>query len=239
MQIQAILFDLGNTLAKSGSFIEAYHRLETMPHIQAMGLDREALLNISSEIDKILRALYQKDVCTQPHWFDVWQAAVVNSGITLTDDQITELCYAHLEAFLQDCPVEPFAIPLLTTLKEHNIPLGLISNVTGPLELHAANFQRKGLAEFFDVTAWSNAIGIRKPDPIIFQFALDELKLPASKQILMVGDNETADIQGGNAMGFTTLKVIDNESEEESAADYVVKKEDLIDFFNSIFFLAG
>jgi putative hydrolase of the HAD superfamily len=234
MQIQAILFDLGNTLTKSGSFIEAYQRLETMPHIQAMGLDREALLIISGEIDKIIRELYQKDDYTQPHWFDVWQAAVINSGITLTDDQITALCYAHLQTFLEDCPVEPFAIPLLTTLKEHNIPLGLISNVTGPLELHAANFQRKGLAEFFDVTVWSNAVGIRKPDPRIFQFALDELDLKASKQILMVGDNESADIQGGNAMGFTTLKVVDGEIEEESDADYIVKKEEMISFFNSI-----
>ena len=234
MQIQAILFDLGNTLTKSASFAEAYRKMETMPHIQAMGLDREALLNLSRELDNIIRELYQKDDHTQPYWFDVWQDAVIKCGIKLTDDQITELCYTHLDAFLQDCPVEPYAIPLLTLLKEHNIPLGLISNVTGPLELHAANFQRKGLAEFFDVTVWSNAIGIRKPDARIFQFALDELNLPASKQILMVGDNESADIQGGNAMGFATVKVIDDESEEESDADYVVKRENMIAFFSSI-----
>ncbi|MBI9048888.1 MAG: HAD family hydrolase [Anaerolineaceae bacterium] len=233
MQIQAILFDLGNTLSKSASFVEALLQLENTPFSQSLGLDREALTTIGEEFGKNIRELYSKDDLTQPHWFDVWQAAAINSSINLTDVQITELSYAHLNAFLQQSQVEPYAIPLLSMIKENQIPLGLISNVTGPVELFAADFQNKGMADYFDVIIWSNVIGVRKPDKRIFQTALDGLNLQASKQIIMVGDNETADILGGNAMGFTTIKVIDDETQEDSAADYVVNKVGMIEFFKS------
>ncbi len=49
----------------------------------------------------------------------------------------------------------------------------------------------------------------------------------------MVGDNEQADIMGGKAMGFTTVKVIKGKRETNSAAEYIVKGSELVQFFQS------
>ena len=43
--------------------------------------------------------------------------------------------------------------------------------------------------------------------------------------------DEQADIGGGNEMGFTTVKVVKNKGEAESAADYAIFASSLVEFF--------
>lgn len=81
---------------------------------------------------------------------------------------------------------------------------------------------------------WSCAVKYRKPDARIFQAALDRLNLKAGKQIVTVGDHEQADILGGKAMGFTTVKVIKSQQTTGSAAEYEVKGSELMMLFQSV-----
>ena len=95
--------------------------------------------------------------------------------------------------------------------------------------LDAAVF--RGLAGFFSVVVWSSAVGYRKPNPRIYEIALEDLELTPGRRIVMVGDNEEADIIGGEKMGFTTVKVDDRGEKSESAADYVVLRSELQTLF--------
>ena len=168
----------------------------------------------------------------QPHWFNVWQQASVAIGLDLSPVEIENLCHAHLKQFVRGCTVKSSSIPLLMSLKEKKIPLALVSNMTGPVELFDKGLEDKGLSTFFDAIVWSSSIGFRKPDIHIFEYALKQLNLKACKEIWMVGDNEQADILGGQTMGFTTVKVIKDKQNDKSAADYVVEGFDLIKLFN-------
>jgi putative hydrolase of the HAD superfamily len=107
----------------------------------------------------------------------------------------------------------------------------LVSNITGPVDVFDRDLNQKGVAPFFSVVVWSAGVGVRKPNPRIFEIALEGLNLKPGKHIVMVGDNEVADIIGGKEMGFTTVKVDDRQEPSGSVADFVIQRSELIDFF--------
>jgi HAD superfamily hydrolase (TIGR01549 family) len=195
-------------------------------------LDRAHRLAMGQHLEQYIHRLYTDGDLLQPHWHEVWQSAAVCYGLKLEAAEVERLCRAHLNAFVSRCQLQAYALPLLTALWQENIPLGLISNVTGPADIFTTDLQAKGLAPFFQVVIWSSAVGYRKPHQRIFQAALDGLGLNASERIVMVADHEQADIQGAKAMGFTTLRVVPPDTTPaESEADYISAGVDLLDRF--------
>lgn len=233
MDIEAVLFDLGNTLTASASLAKPIVNLTNSPIANELKLNAQQLLNLGEEIERYIGNLYTQNTLSQPHWSEVWHQASTQIGLALNPDEVERLCRAHLKQFVDCCTVEPYSIPLLTQLKEENIPLGLVSNVTGPVDIFSTDLQDKGLASFFDVIVWSGAVNYRKPNTKIFQIALDKLNVTSGKHVVMVGDSEQADVMGGNMMGFTTIKLIKSKQITSSAADYVVNGTELIRFFES------
>jgi putative hydrolase of the HAD superfamily len=230
-EIRAILFDLGNTLSATASLADSLVHLAQSPTLDGLRLDSRQLVQLGQEVERQIDSLYQDGPVHQPHWLDVWQAAISACGLGLDAGESERLCRAHLRQFLSECQVEPYSIPLLAALRQVGIPLGLVSNVTGPADLFDLDLREKGLASFFQIVVWSSAIGFRKPDSRIFRAALDGLQLSPGKSIFMVGDRERADVLGGKAMGFTTVRVVKQVEGTESVADYVVAGSDLLELF--------
>ena len=230
--VQAILFDLGNTLTLTASLAEALAYADLSFLGNEMLSDRAQRLALGQHVEQYIQHLYTDRELLQPDWHEVWQSATIRYGLKLEAAEVERLCWAHLSAFVSRCQLQTYALPLLTALQQANIPLGLISNVTGPTDIFAADLQTKGLGPFFQVVVWSSAVGYRKPHRRIFQAALDGLGLNASERIIMVGDHEQADIQGAKAMGFTTLRVVSPDTAQaDSEADYVSVGADLLDRF--------
>jgi FMN phosphatase YigB (HAD superfamily) len=78
--------------------------------------------------------------------------------------------------------------------------LGVVSNFTGNLELC---LEELGVMRYFSVVADSGRVGIAKPDPRLFQHALNWPGLD-SKPAWMVGDNFESDIRPAAALGLST-----------------------------------
>jgi HAD superfamily hydrolase (TIGR01549 family) len=76
----------------------------------------------------------------------------------------------------------------------------MLSNVGFDL---SPTLARTGVDELLDGAVMSYAVGVVKPDPGIFQHALEVLDLPAS-EVLMVGD-AWRDDAGAAALGMRTL----------------------------------
>lgn len=226
-QIQAILFDLGNTLSRSASLSSSLAEIDNTQVSVKLNLSVHQLLKIGIEIEQEISKLYEVERLDQPNWNDVWHAGVENCGFDFPDDSVEALCRAHLEQYLRNCKVESYSIPLLAHLRKAKIPICLVSNVTGPSEIFENDLSEKGLRPYFDAVVWSSRVGVRKPNPEIYQIALEELKLEPSRLIVMVGDNEIADILGGKRMGFTTVKIVPDGDGSESVADYVVTGAEL------------
>lgn len=78
----------------------------------------------------------------------------------------------------------------------------MISNGKTPFQEH--NFQALGLSEYFSCILVSEAIGLRKPQPEIFQMTCQQMNV-IPEQCVMIGDNEIADIQGAKNIGMQTI----------------------------------
>ena len=95
---------------------------------------------------------------------------------------------------------EADAHPTLQALQTRGYRLGLISN-TGDDSNIQTLVDRERLRAYFDVILTSAALGIRKPNPRIFQLALEHWDISPS-QAAMVGDSLGADILGAHNAGL-------------------------------------
>ena len=95
----------------------------------------------------------------------------------------------------------PFVSEMLDALRGQ-IPMGLVTDAQSAYaraELHQA-----GILDYFDPIIVSGDYGYRKPDPRLFQLAIDALGAPA-ESILYVGNDMHRDIYGARQAGMQTL----------------------------------
>jgi putative hydrolase of the HAD superfamily len=74
------------------------------------------------------------------------------------------------------------------------------------------------LLEYFDSVVTSAFVGIRKPDPGIFLYALMQFRLQP-RETVIVGDSERHDVWGGRITGMKTV-LVSKRPVADSIADY-------------------
>ncbi len=123
-------------------------------------------------------------------------AAIVSErlGIEVTADELVEAI--RFDAY-------PDAVPALRELRERGLRLIAVSNWDCSLP---AVLERCGLGELLDGAVSSAVAGARKPDPAIFEPAL-ELARCTPEQALHVGDTAEEDIVGARAAGIRPLLI--------------------------------
>jgi len=109
---------------------------------------------------------------------------------------------AYVEISPRQTALFPNAIETLKNLKSLGFTLHIITN--GFQEVQFIKLENSGLRSYFDVIVCSEFIGKNKPDPAIFQHAL-ELANCKKKDSLMVGDDYYADITGALNAGIQAI----------------------------------
>lgn len=89
-------------------------------------------------------------------------------------------------------------VPALSALRARGLTLVLVSNANGTV---CAHMERLGLARWFDCLIDSQDVGVEKPDPRIFQIALERVQADPATTI-HVGDLYQVDIVGARAAGL-------------------------------------
>ncbi len=95
----------------------------------------------------------------------------------------------------------PESLDVLECLKEKGLRIGLISNISSS---YRRTFFDLGLAERVDEYILSCDVGVKKPDPKIYQSMSSKLKLP-ERSILMVGDSYRCDFVGPKKAGMQAV----------------------------------
>lgn len=95
----------------------------------------------------------------------------------------------------------PWVRPALEELREQGYRMSIISNSDG---LVAERLAHAGLADLFERIYDSAIVGYEKPDPGIFQKALDDLDLDPSR-CLHLGDMYYYDVLGANRAGVAAV----------------------------------
>jgi HAD superfamily hydrolase (TIGR01549 family) len=98
---------------------------------------------------------------------------------------------------------EKDALPTLAKLDALGYRMGLVSNASDDPNTQFL-VDKLGGREYFEVILSSAAVGIRKPNPVIFHEALKRMKVDANRAV-MVGDTLGADILGGKNAGIFSV----------------------------------
>ena len=129
-------------------------------------------------------------------------AVCLDCGDTLIDES-TEVKDEREVSLRAD--LIPGADQLMQKLKHRNYPLALVAD--GPTATFVNNLAPYGLYELFDVYAISEVLGVEKPHPRIFEYALDQLQISRRdySNVVMVGNNLSRDVKGANELGIISV----------------------------------
>jgi putative hydrolase of the HAD superfamily len=149
------------------------------------------------------------------------RALLAEFGIDAGDEELRRFLEAEHAAWAPARQLAATTHALLETLRERGLKLGLVSNAIDPPDLLHRDLAELGVAERLDVAVFSSEVGRRKPDPLIFERALERLGV-APPQALMVGDRVATDIAGAKALGMKTCQALwfVADEVEEPAPDY-------------------
>ena len=92
--------------------------------------------------------------------------------------------------------------------------LALVTN--GLKDVQKSRISKTPLKDYFQELIISDEIKISKPDPRIFDYALDKLGYKDKSRVLMIGDSLTSDMQGGVNAGIDTCWYNPNHLENKS-----------------------
>ena len=94
-------------------------------------------------------------------------------------------------------------LAILKTLKERKLILGLLTNATrGLVSIH----RKLGLEPYLDFVVTSEEAGADKPNPLIFQTALQRAGVEAS-EVVHVGDQYKLDVVGARGVGINPILI--------------------------------
>jgi putative hydrolase of the HAD superfamily len=128
--------------------------------------------------------------------------------------KISELCYSDVQKVTEQSK------KIVKQLSGKYI-LGVVSNFYGNLDTVLKELK---LREYFDIVIDSELVRAKKPDPKIFQIALDKIKVTSS-DALVVGDSYDRDIQPAKRIGCTTMwldGVSWTRPKDTHEADYII-----------------
>jgi HAD superfamily hydrolase (TIGR01549 family) len=121
-----------------------------------------------------------------------------------TDAALAELREYHKADNLWE-HVEPDVVPALAALQARGLRLVVVSNANGRLR-HL--FDRLDLTRWFDHLLDSHEWGVEKPDPRLFQLALEQARAEAPRTI-HVGDLYHVDVVGARRAGLRDAVLFD------------------------------
>ncbi|ABG57991.1 YjjG family noncanonical pyrimidine nucleotidase [Cytophaga hutchinsonii] len=105
--------------------------------------------------------------------------------------------------FIELCPTKPHvhvnSFEILDYLKEKGYSLHIITN--GFSETQHVKMKHSGLEKYFDSLIHADHTGYKKPEPQIFEYALQTTGSAAETSI-MIGDDLYADVLGAKLMGI-------------------------------------
>ena len=206
MAYKDLFFDLDHTLWDFElNSKETMQELYINHHIAALGItDFDAFFNIYTAHNHRLWDRYSKGYIKQEElrWKRIYLSLL---DFKIANEQLSK--EMSLE-FLQILPTKkklfPHTIEILNYLKEKDYKMHLITN--GFESVQMQKIKNANIAHYFSEVITSETSNSLKPNKEIFEFALKTTNATLSESI-MIGDNETADIQGGINIGMDTVFV--------------------------------
>ncbi len=196
---RAILFDLDDTLFDhrhgTREALAAIH-----PHLP--GASSLALTEFEERHALVLEELHLRvlagDLTVDAARLERFRRLATGAGGEIDQAALERVAARYRQKYLEARRAVPGAIDVLAALKSH-VRIGVVSN--NVVAEQVDKIAVCGLRDHIDVIVISEEVGASKPDPRIFEVALERLGTSA-KNTLMVGDSWHADIVGARRAGL-------------------------------------
>jgi HAD superfamily hydrolase (TIGR01549 family) len=200
--LRAVLFDLDDTLfdhricARTAltTLHEAYDALRTRPFEEVARLHAGFLEELHVRVTSGELPLEQARR-------ERFRRLFMAMGVTPSEDDVAEAAETYRGGYMKIRRAIAGAAELLAAVKERS-QVGIVSN--NLLEEQQGKLRQCGLDRFVDELVVSEETRVSKPDPRIFQVALDRLGRRANEAV-MVGDSWAADVIGARAAGIRAI----------------------------------
>lgn len=200
MQIRHIFFDLDHTLwdfetnsARAFDFIFRENKL---------GIDLKAFLEIYVPVNQQYWKMYREEKITK----SALRHARLRDTFRLLNFEVSDDLIYHLsEVYIDNLPnynhLFDDAVEVLEYLRP-KYQMHIITN--GFEEVQTRKLINSKIVHFFDKIITSENVGVKKPNPKIFNHALEVAKAKPENS-MMIGDNFEADILGAHQVGMKTI----------------------------------
>ena len=215
--LRAVLFDAGNTLV----FLDYARLASEVGAVLDLPLTGPGLVQ---HVPYATEAMERASGNDQDRAATYLETLFLRAGVPSHRLGEVRVCLGrmHRERHLWSSVAERSA-EALARLQAAGVRLGVVSNSDGRVE-HA--LEAAGLRCYFDVVIDSALVGVEKPDPRIFQAALDQLGVEPD-EALYVGDLYQVDVVGARAAGIEAV-LLGEGQEGDPECRWVRSIEDLV-----------
>ena len=141
--------------------------------------------------------------------------------LNLTSEDIKEIANKIANAWQKHISLDSEALHVLWTLHRSK-KLALVSNFDHPPHVHSV-LNKLGLTHFFHSVVISAEVGVKKPDPRIFDSALEQTGMKP-KEVIYIGDTAD-DTEAARAAGIVPILI--QRENEGNAFDFRINKHNL------------
>jgi putative hydrolase of the HAD superfamily len=193
--VRAVIFDWGGTLTPWHSVdLDALWRQACALHFPADQAASAAAALLAAEA-----GLW--DQCESVHRSATLDHLFAMADVTPRDDLI-ETYFGLWEPHTY---TDPDVAPLLRSLRERSIRVGVLSNTVWPRALHERVFRRDAVLDLIDGAVYSSEIPWTKPHPEAFRAAMAAVGVTDPASCVFVGDRPFDDIFGAHRVGMRTV----------------------------------
>ncbi len=119
----------------------------------------------------------------------------------ISDDLINTIAIEYIDFLPHFNHLFDYTFEILDYLKE-NYQLHIITN--GFQEIQTKKMESSRIISYFDRVITSESVGVKKPNPRVFEYALESAKAKKENAI-MIGDSIEADIEGALSVGMKAI----------------------------------
>ncbi|WLR47475.1 HAD family hydrolase [Halobacillus litoralis] len=211
--IEAVIFDLDRTLLDRDASVEHFISHQFYRYEKSLNsVSREAFTSRFTELDE--HGYRPKD--------QVYQQLA--HELALGQGMEEELYRDYHDSFKHYCIPFQGLKEVLLQLIANKYHLGLITNGNGRFQMD--NIQALGIHSFFKTILISEIEGVKKPDPTIFERAMERMNQPPGACVY-VGDHMENDVQAAVKMGMEAIWKKANKEEESTASHSILHLTEL------------
>ena len=197
---RAVLFDAGNTLLRMNYPAIARH-LASRGHAVPAEAVEEAELRARVRLDADLAPGVSTEGRTAQDRYLVY----LLEGLGLTDPEEIKAAASFRQSYNAPAGLfdraDPEALAAIRGVKAAGLVAGVVSNSNGSAQ---ALLDGAGLGAELDFIIDSALVGVEKPDPRIFQLALERAGV-AAPEAVYIGDLYSVDVLGSRAAGLGAI----------------------------------